>query len=199
MEKQKKPFVVSCGILKDEMQELIKTGQLDVDMRYLGTGLHYNYEHLKNALDSALQDASGNQRGKGIVIYGDVCMGFDQQIKDLVNKHGFVKVDALNCIDCLLGGKGELLKLDPNHRAFFLTPGWIRFWERLERSKEDLRNRYSMLDGLMILDSLGNLDELKDKIEEISRHTGLQVIKRKEVGLEGLRHVVEEAIRRLSP
>jgi hypothetical protein len=124
-------------------------------------------------------------------------MGFDLQIRDVVNKYGFVKVDALNCVDCLLGGKGELLKVDPDHKAFFITPGWIKFWKQFERSKEDLKSRYSMLDGLVLLDSLGNLDELKEEIEEISRQTGLPVKERREVGLEGLKQVILEAIGRL--
>lgn len=197
MKKEEKPFVISCGILSDEIQELVETGQLDIDVKYLGAGLHYDYDRLEKALEGAMQDSSEKQRGKGVVIYGDVCMGFDHQIKDLVNKYGFVKVDALNCVDCLLGGKGELLKIDPDHKAFFITPGWIRFWKQFETSKEDLKSRYSMLDGLALLDSLGNLDELKEDIEEISRCTGLQVKERRDVGLEGLRQVIQEAVERL--
>jgi hypothetical protein len=197
MSTESRPFVISCGILRDEIQKMVDTGQLEIDLRYLGAGLHYDYDRLEKALDGALQDASKDHGGKGIVIYGDVCMGFDHQIKELVNNHGFIKVDALNCIDCLLGGKGELLKVDPDHKALFLTPGWIRFWYQFEKSKGDLKERYSMLNGLILLDSLGNLDELKDEIDEISRRTGLPVMERREVGLEGLKQVIEEAIERL--
>jgi hypothetical protein len=197
MSTKKRPFVIACGILRDEVQRLIDTGQLDIEVKYLGAGLHYDYDRLENALEGALRNATKDQGGKGIVIYGDVCMGFDLQIRDVVNKYGFVKVDALNCVDCLLGGKGELLKVDPDHKAFFITPGWIKFWKQFERSKEDLKSRYSMLDGLVLLDSLGNLDELKEEIEEISRQTGLPVKERREVGLEGLKQVILEAIGRL--
>ena len=43
-----------------------------------------------------------------------------------------------NPIDCLLGGKGQLLKADRDHKYFFLTPGWITFWNHFEKSKEKI-------------------------------------------------------------
>jgi len=34
----------------------------------------------------------------------------------LMNEFSTVKVDALNCIDCLLGGHGKVLDIAPGHR-----------------------------------------------------------------------------------
>lgn len=197
MSGKERPFVISCSILRDELQKLIKTGQLDVEVRYLGARLHYDYKRLEKALEASLEKAVRNQHRKGVVVYGDVCLGFEHQIKPLVEKYGFVKVDALNCVDCLLGGKGQLLRVDPEHKSFFLTPGWIRFWNSFEKSKEDLKNRYRMLDGLVLLDSVGNLDALAREIEQIGRQTGLPVKERRHVGLEGLKDVIVEAVNKL--
>jgi len=197
MNGKEKPFVLSCSILRDEIQKLIMTGQLDIEVRYLGARLHYDYKRLEKALEKSMEKTVRNQARKGILIYGDVCLGFAHQIKPLIEKYGFIKVDALNCVDCLLGGKGELLKVDPEHKAFFLTPGWIRFWTSFEKSRNDLKNRYRMLDGLVLLDSLGNLDDLAHEIEEISRQTGLPVKERQPVGLEGLRDLIAEAVEKL--
>jgi hypothetical protein len=194
---KKIPFLISCSILKNEIQRLIEITRWDLDVRYLSAKLHYDYNDLEASLEASINKAKRKKNQKGIVVYGDVCMGFDHQIKDLVNKHDCIKVDALNCVDCLLGGKGRLLDVDPDHKAFFLTPGWIRFWNSFERSKESLKDRYRMLDGLVLLDSLGNLDEFKDEIKEIVHHTGLPVLERQAVGLEGLKQVIAEAIEKL--
>jgi len=35
-------------------------------------------------------------------------------MKKLAHEFGVAKVDAVNCIDCQLGGKGAYLKLTPN-------------------------------------------------------------------------------------
>ena len=105
MNDQKKPLLISCGILKNEIQKLIETGQLDADVKYLGAKLHYDYELLERALKGTFEKVLKHQARNVIAVYGDVCLGFDYEIKKLVETYGIVKVDALNCVDCLLGGK----------------------------------------------------------------------------------------------
>ena len=189
-----KPLLISCGILRKEIQKLIETDQLDVDVIYLGAKLHYDYELLERALKGTFEKVLKHQARNVIAVYGDVCLGFDYEIKKLVETYGIVKVDALNCVDCLLGGKGRLLKADKDHKYFFLTPGWITFWNNFEKSKENLKERYAMLEGLILLDALGNLDDYKDEIDAISRSTGLAVVDKKKTGLEGLKQIIDAAI-----
>jgi hypothetical protein len=45
------------------------------------------------------------------------------QMKRLVDDYGVVKIDALNCVDCQLGGKGKSLEADPNQEVIFLFSG----------------------------------------------------------------------------
>jgi hypothetical protein len=52
----------------------------------------------------------------------------DNEMKKLAEQYGIAKVDALNCIDCQLGGKGKFLEADPNHDLMFLTPGMTDFF-----------------------------------------------------------------------
>jgi len=122
MNNLKKPLLISCGILKNEIQKLIETGQLDVDVNYLSAKLHYDYKLLERALKGTFEKVHNHPDRNVIVVYGDVCLGFDYEIKKLVETYGIVKVDALNCVDCLLGGKGQRLKADRDHKYFFLTP-----------------------------------------------------------------------------
>jgi len=78
------------------------------------------------------------------------------------------KVDGLNCIDCLLGGHGRLLQIDSNNDNFYLSPGWMpsnmekneHFHQVFDWRQEGTKNLFRELRGIIVIDSLGNLDEL---------------------------------------
>jgi len=55
---------------------------------------------------------------------------------------------------------------------------------------------FSMLDGIVLLDAMGDLDAYQSKIDEIADHTGLPILKRKNIGLGGLNDVLLEALDR---
>lgn len=197
--KEVRPRLISCGILRKEIGKLVEEGSLDVDPHFLGEGLHSDYGRLEKALRGALEEHLKDCQGRVIVVYGDLCLGFNNEMRELMGKYGVVKVDALNCIDCLLGGKGRLLKVDPKHEYLFLNPAWIKFSARLKiGSKEEARKLFSVLKGIVLIDSLGDLDDYKAVIEDFSDYVGLPILERKEVGLDGLRGVLIEAINRLN-
>jgi hypothetical protein len=54
-----------------------------------------------------------------------------------------------------------------------------------------------MLEGIVLPDTLGDLDDYGDEIKAISSATGLPILGKKKVGLQGLQDVMEEAIGRL--
>ena len=199
MGKEEKPCLISCGILKAEIEKLVKDGSLDVHIHFINEKFHSDYTLLGNALEGAIKKRlKDNPRGF-IVVYGDVCLGFNNEMKTLMDKYDVVKVDALNCIDCLLGGKGKLLEIDPEHVYYFLNPAFIKFSERTRgSSKEETRKMFSMLKGIILLDSLGDLDDYREKIEEICDYTGLTILEKKDVGIERLKEVIFEAIKRLN-
>lgn len=197
--KEDKPCLISCGILRTEIEKLVKDGSLDVDIRFLSERFHDDYNLLSRALEGAIKKGLKDIPGGIIVVYGDLCLGFNNEIKALMDKYDVVKVDALNCIDCLLGGKGKLLEIDPEHVYYFLNPAFMRFSERLKgRSKEKTRAMFSMLKGFILIDSLGDIDDYREEIEEICDHTGLKILERRDVGIESLKQVIFQAIKRLN-
>ena len=111
----------------------------------------------------------------------------------------------MNCIDCLLGGHERLLEIDPNHDYFYLSPGWMpsnlkmdpRFNRLFDLNSQELKKQFSKLKGIIILDSLGNLNELEGEICEFSNHTGLPVLDKRAVGIDRLKSVVLEALKKL--
>ncbi len=200
VDKDARPCLISCGILRKEIEKLVEEGSLDVDPYFLDEGLHMDYNRLERALTGALERHHKDLE-RVVVVYGDLCLGFNNEMRGLMGKYGVVKVDALNCIDCLLGGKGKLLEVDPKHEYLFLNPAWIKFSfsDRLKMgSREEARKLFSALRGIILLDSLGDLNDYREKIDDLSDYTDLPILERKEVGLGSLKGVLIEAINKLN-
>jgi hypothetical protein len=122
-------------------------------------------------------------------------------MKKLADEYGIVKIDALNCVDCQLGGKGKFADADPNHDLLFLSPGMIGFFshmkEAMQRENLDedvMKNLFSGLRGIVLLDTLGDINRLNEEVGKID--TGLTVLETRTVGVENVKQVIQEAIER---
>lgn len=197
-----RPFLICCGILQKEIEKLVDDGQLPVEPFFLEAGLHVNYDELEEKLTKAIEKCSKDSSTGVIVVYGDWC---HPKIKEIIGKYdNVIKVDALNCIDCLLGGHRKLSEIDPNNEYFYLSPGWMpsnlkanpRFSPIFYgTSSEEIRKQFSQLKGIMLFDSLGDLDEFKNEIEEFSNYTGLPILGKKVVGLGRLEELILETMK----
>ncbi|PVX24000.1 MAG: hypothetical protein CW691_08965 [Candidatus Bathyarchaeum sp.] len=203
MPSKPRPLLLSCGILRKEIEKLIQEKKLDVEAVFLDAGLHVVYAELEKEITAALEEHSKHAKNGIIVLYGDMC---HPRIKKIVKQYpNTIKIDALNCIDCLLGGHKNLLHADPKGCHFFLSPGWMPcnlkknkyFREIFDWNMEGVKEMFEHLNGIIVIDSLGNLDDLKSDIEEFSTQTGLQVRNIKSVGLDGLKALLDEAIIKL--
>jgi len=201
--KDDRPYLICCGILKEEVEELMQRGSLPVEPYFLNAGLHADYDDLEKELTVAMEECSRDRPRGAVVVYGDMC---HPDMKGLMGKYdNAVKVNAVNCIDCLLGGHGKLLEIDPKHEYFYLSPGWmlsrlkanVRFRPIFDISEEEMRKQFSRLKGIILFDSLGNLSEFEDEVEEFSRRTGLPVLEKRAVGLYRFRDLILEAIGKL--
>jgi len=199
-----RPYLICCGILKKEIEKLIEDSQLPVEPFFLEAGLHVNPDELEEQLTQAIEECSKDSSRGIIVVYGDLC---HLQMKEIIGKYdNVVKVDALNCIDCLLGGHGKLSEVDPNYDYFYLSPGWMpsnlkanpRFSPIFYGpSPEEIKQQFSKIKGILLFDSLEDLDESKNEIEEFSNHTGLPILGKKLAGLDRLKDFILETINRL--
>jgi hypothetical protein len=173
---------------------LISSEDIRADAIFLNKYLHVDYQKLHNALKTSLRK---HGKRRPVAVYGDVCLGFNGEMKDLMTECDAVKVDALNCIDCLLGGQGKLLEIDPDHRLFFLTPAFLEFSENLiSATREENQRRFNMLKGIILVDSLGDMERHWKRVEHFSDQSGLPVLEHLAVGLAGLKTVLEKALQR---
>lgn len=194
-----KPCLVSCSVLKEELEKLVKQGDLDVDLVFVSKYFHVDYELLEKNLRKVVEKSLSRSPGGIILVYGDLCLGPNDEMKKLTEEYGLVKVDALNCVDCLLGGKGKVLEADPDHDLLFLYPGMIGFFSYFKEKaqqenidEESFNKLFSGLKGIVLLGTLGEPEKNKEEIEKL--HTGLKVLETKAIGLDNLKQLLLEVI-----
>lgn len=199
MNKKSKVCLVSCSVLKEEIQQLIKQGRLDAEVVYVSKFFHIDYAAVENNLRKVLEQTLKRFKGKVVLVYGDLCLGQDNEMKKLVQEYGIVKVDALNCIDCQLGGKGKFFEADPEHNLMFMGPGMIGFFKHAKEQmlKEGVDeatflNMFIGIKGFVLLNTCGNADKMREDLEKSG--INVEVLETKEIGLEGVKQVILDAI-----
>jgi hypothetical protein len=191
--------LVSCSVLKEEIQQLVKQGSIDAELVFVSKFFHIDYEAVENNLRKVLEQTLKRFKGKVVLVYGDLCMGQDNEMKKIAQEYGVVKVDAVNCIDCHLGGKGKFFEADPEHNLMFMGPGMIGFFKHAKEQmlKEGVdeaafAGMFNGIKGIILLDTGGNAEKCKEDLEKSGM--GLKILETRKIGLENLKQVLLEAI-----
>jgi hypothetical protein len=201
VQRKTKICLVSCSVLRKELEELVKQGNLDAELVFVSKYFHVDYEMLEKNLRKVLEATQKRFQGKIVLVHGDLCLGQNDEMAKLADEFGVVKVDAANCIDCQLGGKGKFLEADPEHNLIFMGPGMIGFFEHARETmlKEGVdeatfANLFSGIKGVVLLNTCSNSQQLKEELEKSG--IGLPILATRDIGLENLRRVVFDAIER---
>ena len=201
MNEKTRVFVVSCNVLQKELEQLVKQGDIDGKLVFVDKYFHIDYKLLEDNLRKAIKNTLPKSDSKIILVYGDLCLGPNGEMKKLVEEYKMIKVDAINCTDCLLGGKGKINEVDPKHELMVLHPGMIDFFfdlkNRLKQENIDektFKNLFSQLKGIILLDTLNDASKEKAKIEKLQ--IGLEILEIKKIGLDELKELILEAIRK---
>jgi hypothetical protein len=194
-----KVCLVSCSVLREELEQLVKQGSLDVELVFVSKFFHIDYAKLENNLRKVLEQTLKRFKGKVVLVYGDLCLGQDNEMKKLAQKYGVVKVDAVNCIDCQLGGKGRFFEADPNHNLMFMGPGMIGFFKHAKEQmlKEGVdevafAGMFSGMKGAVILDTCDNAEKCQEDLEKSGMN--LKILEVRKVGVDNVRQVILDAI-----
>jgi hypothetical protein len=199
MSRKSKVCLVSCSVLKDELQRLVTDGRLDAELVFVSKYFHVDYETLEKNLRKVLEATLKRFNGKVVLVHGDLCLGTNGEMKKVADEYGIVKVDAANCIDCQLGGKGKFFEADPEHNLMFMGPGMIEFFKHMKQKmlqegvdEASFAGMFSGIKGIVLLDTCGNAEECCEELEKSG--LGLPILEIREVGLENLRRVIFDAI-----
>lgn len=201
MKQKTKPCIVSCSVLKEEIEKLVQKGSLDAEVVFVSKYFHVDCGQIEKNLRPVLKKALERFSGNVVLAYGDLCLGMNNEMKKLADEYGVTKIDALNCIDCQLGGKGKSAEAYPHQDLIFLTPGMTDFFKhaKSEMRREGIdeiafKQLFQGIRGIVLLDTLGNAAQLRDDVEELD--TGLKILETKQVGCENVKKVIQEAIER---
>ena len=199
MNKKPKVCLVSCSVLKEEIQQLVKQGDLDAELVFVSKFFHIDYADVENNLRKVLEQTLKRFKGKVVLVYGDLCLGQDNEMKKLAQEYGIVKVDAVNCIDCQLGGKGKFFEADPEHNLMFMGPGMIGFFKHAKEQmlKEGVDeaaflNMFSGIKGFVLLDTCGDAERMREELEKSG--INVEILETRKIGLEGVKQVILDAI-----
>jgi hypothetical protein len=203
MELEAKVCLVSCNVLREELEKLVEQGNLKADLVFVSKYFHVDYELLEKNLRKVLEHTKKRFQGEIVLVYGDLCLGQNGEMKTLAEEYGVVKVNAVNCIDCQLGGKGKFLEADPEHDLMFMSPGMIEFFKHMKEKmiKEGIdeaafANLFSGIKGVVLLDTCGNAEKCLEELEKSG--IGLSILETREIGLENVLRVVLDAIEHVS-
>ena len=198
---KEKPCLVSCSSLKAEIQELVKRGDLNADLVFVSKFFHGDYPLLEQNLRKVLKLTVSRFSGRVILVFGDLCLGPNNEMKRLAEEYGINKVNGVTCLDCLLGGKGKFFEVDPTHKLMLLDSGLIGFYKYLKNKGRQegidddfFRQFFSGLNGIMLFDTLGEVEKNLEEIEKLN--FGLKVLETQRIGFDNLKLVISEAIER---
>ena len=199
MKEKSKICLVACSVLKEEIQQLQKQGNLDVDVVFVSKFFHIDYTALENNLRKVLEQTLKRFKGKIVLVYGDLCLGQDNEMKKLAEEYGISKVDAVNCIDCQLGGKGKFFEADPEHNLMFMGPGMIGFFKHAKEQmlKEGVdeaafANMFSGIKGIVLLDTCGDAEKCVQDLKDSGMN--LEILETRKIGLDNVKQVILDAI-----
>lgn len=112
-------LIIGCGILKKEIRFLVEKNGWRQEMVFLPSGLHVDFNKLRNSLEKCLQLHGGEP---AIVFYG-ACHPLMDQILETA---GVIRTPGQNCIDIFLGHETFVRELEQG--AFFLFEDWALHW-----------------------------------------------------------------------
>jgi len=204
MAKEKeKTCLVACSVLKRELQQLVKEGKLEAEVVFVSKNFHVDYAALESNVRKVLEHTKKRFKGKIVLVYGDLCLGQEGEMKKLAQEYGVAKIDAVNCIDCQMGGKGVFLSADPNHNLMFMGPGMIEFFADM---KENLKRQgvndaafagmFSGIKGIVLLDTCGDEERCREALARSGMN--LKVLETRCIGTDGVLAVVMDAINHAS-
>ena len=184
--------LIGCGILKDEINYLIKKNGWDLSPHYLNSSLHVDFEKLEYSLTQALKLFGDEPKA---VFYGTCHPFMDRFIRE----GNAVRTEGQNCVEILLG-KEQFTRL-LTEGAFFLMEDWARHWDSVmikafgdnpEVIKDIFQGEHTQLLALRTVCS----GDFTEEAERVSSLTGLP-LKWLDTDLDHLEEVLRETLKKL--
>ena len=116
--------LIVCGVFEKEIEAIREDLGFPFKARYLGSGLHVDFDELRSALNQELMKASQYSSEGIIVIYGQC----HPQIDEILKPYPAALVDCQSCVDAFITRKVMEEKAKEG-LFFYLSPGWLDAWQ----------------------------------------------------------------------
>jgi hypothetical protein len=113
-------LLIGCGILRREIRFLINKNGWPLDVFFLDSALHIDFDDLSRSLTSALARHSG----RDIVVFYGCCHPL---MENILEEAKTIRTAGQNCVEMLLGH--ELFTEELSNGAFFLMEDWACRWD----------------------------------------------------------------------
>ena len=164
--------IIACGIFKDEIERLSADLGFPFKARYLGPGLHVDFDELKDALEEELKRASSDSSQGIIVAYGQC----HPKIDEIMKPYHAALMDCQNCVDAFIS-RQAVEKKAREGLFFYLSPGWLDAWKdifkRLGWDPEIARLHMGSFKGSVYIDTMKDAQEREEELLEFFDFTNL--------------------------
>ena len=164
--------MIACGIFRDEIEKVSVDLGFPFQARYLGPGLHVNFDELKDALNEELKRAMSDGSQGIIVAYGQC----HPRIDEILKPYPAALVDCQNCVDAFITRKAMEDKAREG-LFFYLSPGWLAAWRdifnRLGWDPETARMQMGSFKGSVYIDTLNDAASREKELLEFFDFTNL--------------------------
>lgn len=192
-----KVHFISCGIYQPELEHVLdqirneKLFDCEMQVTYLGAGLHTNFNLLKSNVLKTIDSAEGDRI---ILLYGSKC---HPEFDELLKNYPLVRFPQPNCIEIIL--EQRVRENKENLKTFYLTPGWITKWREIFDSGWGLdevmmRQSFGFYDRLLLADT-GVCEITDEQILEFFEYVGVPV-EIENTGLENFKNSIVTAIKK---
>lgn len=180
--------LIACGILKAEIETLVRRNGWLLDTCFLCSSLHVHPDRLEVSLKKLLERSVEPP----VVLYGVCALGMDQ----LVARFGAVRTEGQNCVEFLLGH--ETFEHELSEGSFFLLEDWARRWDFVTSkcfANADIRRAVFQESHSRVLAIRTPCSgDFSTEAERVSQDVGLPLCWL-DVGLEHLEAVLASALR----
>ena len=114
--------LIGCGVLRREVAWLVAKNRWCVEMEFLDSALHIDFDRLGETLSSAVARHTGKVT---VVVYG-AC---HPEMAKFLGNNGTYRLPGQNCVEMLLGEPAFTEELAQG--AFFLLEDWALRWEEI--------------------------------------------------------------------
>ncbi|HWR38415.1 MAG TPA: DUF1638 domain-containing protein [Patescibacteria group bacterium] len=186
---EQKLLLIGCGILQQEIRCLTERNGWALELIFLDSALHINFEALRENLVRMLE----RHRGQPILVFYGACHPLMDAI---LEERNLRRVPGQNCLEMLLGPEAFLQELSEG--AFFLLEDWARRF--LEIAVATFGNNPRIIRDIFCQDRRYLLclktpcsSDYTATASKAGELTGLP-LRWREVGLEKLESVLQSAI-----